>query len=452
MPASVLVLGPSAGIRNCLVIVDILISNFLIVDTRLYKDTMLPAPEPALCMPAHTRILLHMSDFEFVIEVPQSAHQTKKRPRLVTSCDHCRIKKIKCVQQSSAGKCEACAAARLPCLFRDREQYFAERTRILSGVTSTVCEASTSDLNKAQLSAINASSNYASSSNVSPSATVEHSHEDSHYSHVDMNGGDLDQFQAFAGGMGAQAVLPLSWYDSLQTSTWPQHGANQLSGIPTTATPPLAGSPGPSPSSTSGLFDPRDPTQPHPNLMMEFVPVFFEKFGAAYPFLNSSSVCDQFFQRRLSPLLANSIAASAARFSTIPEIQQIGPANTANVYCQMANNLILQNSSGASLDVVHGLIILAWVEYKRGRHVAFLTCVQTATHIATELGISDDAIRSSQTQVLDPEVARVLHATFQSIGQLHRTISASPLVNASPVAPVHTSSSCALWGSPDPRC
>ncbi|KAI0633287.1 hypothetical protein C8Q77DRAFT_776834 [Trametes polyzona] len=399
-----------------------------------------------------------MSDIEFVIEVPQSTRQNKKRPRLVTSCDHCRVKKIKCVQQPSTGKCEACAAARLPCLYRDREQYFAERTRMLSGAPSAVCDASDTDHNRAQLSAISTSStssrpsrsppsSYTPPSSLSPSDTPDRSYSPTHYPHMVSSSVDFDQFQAFSEGLGAQAVLPTTWQDSLQASLWSHHSSGSHLGLQS-LTPPLMTST-PSPSSTTGLFDPNDPTQPHPNLMVDFVPVFFDKFGAAYPFLSSSTVCDQFFRHRLSPLLANSIAASAARFSTVPEIQQIGPANATNVYCQMAKSLIPPGGIPASLDAVHALVVLSWVEFKRGRHVAFLAYARSAIRLASELGITGDSMHSPLTQILDPEVVRVLQATLQSVLQLHRTISdvSSPFVVPAPAgAPASAAHTRSSWG------
>ncbi|KAF8893921.1 hypothetical protein BD779DRAFT_1669437 [Infundibulicybe gibba] len=71
--------------------------------------------------------------FQFIIESPQHSQGHKKRPRLVTSCDNCRLKKIKCLQPSPETKCEACKAAKIPCRFRDRERYFAERSRAIAG-------------------------------------------------------------------------------------------------------------------------------------------------------------------------------------------------------------------------------------------------------------------------------------------------------------------------------
>lgn len=87
--------------------------------------------------------------FQFIIESPQNTQGHKKRPRLVTSCDNwwvayrgffsihstsiSRLKKIKCLQPTPEGKCEACRAAKIPCRFRDRERYFAERSRSIAG-------------------------------------------------------------------------------------------------------------------------------------------------------------------------------------------------------------------------------------------------------------------------------------------------------------------------------
>jgi len=92
-----------------------------------------------------------MDDVQFIIESPQNNQGHKKRPRLVTSCDnwlaysfplypfpllthtYSRLKKIKCQQPSPETQCEACKAAKIHCRFRDRERYFAERSRAIAG-------------------------------------------------------------------------------------------------------------------------------------------------------------------------------------------------------------------------------------------------------------------------------------------------------------------------------
>jgi hypothetical protein len=100
-----------------------------------------------------------MDGLRFVLEAPQLSQTHKKRPRLVTSCDnwcvarsrlslvefahpslrffqHSRLKKIKCVQIKAQPRCEACEAGNTPCQFRDRERYFAERSRIVTGASA----------------------------------------------------------------------------------------------------------------------------------------------------------------------------------------------------------------------------------------------------------------------------------------------------------------------------
>jgi hypothetical protein len=100
-----------------------------------------------------------MDGLRFVLEAPQLSQTHKKRPRLVTSCDNwwvvacmscygtpskdgrpsapnSRLKKIKCVQVKSLSRCEACEGGNTPCQFRDRERYFAERSRIVTGASA----------------------------------------------------------------------------------------------------------------------------------------------------------------------------------------------------------------------------------------------------------------------------------------------------------------------------
>lgn len=309
-----------------------------------------------------------MADLEFVIEAPQVTRTNKKRPRLVTSCDHwcvsplshgegkarvnplwvlsSRVKKIKCVQQPATGKCEACLAANLPCLYRDREQYFAERTRMLSGAGSALRDASTNAQSRAHLSAINASSPAPSRGPSPPHSThsngsaSDRSSSPSYFSFMGVDSVESMSVPAFNSGLNAPAALP-TWYAALsivlchritrmltnasrdgpiQPLSWAPrrpvldvHTGMDFSLIdPTSDVTPLL-----------GLFDAHDSTQPHPNLMMSFLHVFFEKLGSTYPFLSSEIVCDRFLHRQLSPLLANAIAASAARYAPTFQVIQL---------------------------------------------------------------------------------------------------------------------------------
>ncbi|KAI0695941.1 hypothetical protein C8T65DRAFT_38876 [Cerioporus squamosus] len=370
-----------------------------------------------------------MADIEFVIEAPQVTRTNKKRPRLVTSCDHCRVKKIKCVQHPATGKCEACLAANLPCLYRDREQYFAERTRMLSGAGSALRDASTNAQSRAHLSAINASTPTPSRGSSPPSSShssgtsSDRSNSPSYFSFMGVGSLESTSLPAFDSGLGAPTTHP-TWDVPIETLSWaprlpsvdPHTGMDfSLSDTASELAPLL------------GLFDAHDSTQPHPNLMMSFLHVFFEKLGTTYPFLSSEIVCERFLHRQLSPLLANAIAASAVRFSTLPEIVQIGPANASDVYCQIAKGLVPPDSTPATIDTLHAVMLLAWAEFRRGRQVMFNIYARTVPRLATELGLSDETLPQLM-RLADAQGARLLHATWEGIQLLERTLLASELV------------------------
>ncbi|KAI8992860.1 hypothetical protein BD414DRAFT_458190 [Trametes punicea] len=394
-----------------------------------------------------------MSDLEIVIEAPQSTQRNKKRPRLVTSCDHCRVKKIKCIQRPFSGSCEACLAAKLPCLYRDREQYFAERTRLLSGPPAGHRDASSSAQAGGQLSAINASapvsrsalsrpptssstssdaistsstpSNSSASGSESPPLSLHRSNPPGYYPFVDMTTMDFGPFQDLLGGFTAHATQQAP-QDPLQSLAWcPPRDPALHSSLATQAPPMQIPS---MPSSSSSLFDPNDPIQPHPKLMMDFIHVFFENLGTTYTFLCPAAICQDFLNQRLSPLLANALAGSAARFSTMPEIRQIGPANVADVYCQMAKYLIPPNGPPATLETLHAVMLLAWAEHQRGRHMLFNAYARTSMRLANELDITPISLPTLM-QSINHRMNCLLQATLENIQLMERTMAAAQYPN-----------------------
>lgn len=65
------------------------------------------------------------------------------------------------------------------------------------------------------------------------------------------------------------------------------------------------------------LFDQDLPYQPNPHLMHQFIQLFFEHYGADYPFLSQEITYRHFADKRLQPVLANIIAAMACRYAEI---------------------------------------------------------------------------------------------------------------------------------------
>ena len=61
------------------------------------------------------------------------------------------------------------------------------------------------------------------------------------------------------------------------------------------------------------LFDAENPQRPNPNLMTHFIQVFFERYGQDFNFLSYQDVLSDFWEQRLSLILANCIAAMAVK-------------------------------------------------------------------------------------------------------------------------------------------
>jgi hypothetical protein len=71
---------------------------------------------------------------------------------------------------------------------------------------------------------------------------------------------------------------------------------------------------------------------PHPTMLVHLVQVFFECFSRNFPFLQYEDVSRRVFNGTLSPLLANSIASLAARYSQSSDVLARGASTVSNAY------------------------------------------------------------------------------------------------------------------------
>jgi len=80
---------------------------------------------------------------------------------------------------------------------------------------------------------------------------------------------------------------------------------------------------------------------PHPTMLMHLVQVFFECFSRNFPFLQYEDVSRRVFNGTLSPLLANSIASLAARYSQSSDVLGRGATAVSNAYADAAKVCVL---------------------------------------------------------------------------------------------------------------
>ncbi|KAJ6602198.1 hypothetical protein B0H10DRAFT_2081257 [Mycena sp. CBHHK59/15] len=305
--------------------------------------------------------------FQFIIESPQHAQGHKKRPRLVTSCDNCRLKKIKCLQPTPETKCEACKAAKIPCRFRDRERYFAERSRAIAGP--------------------NVGSPYGDE----PSGVVVPEGESTRYVSY-----PPDSRRSIDRRPGSSSLRP-SRNDPIGSRPSSQHGTRPVH-----------------------LFDPERPQFPHPTYMAHFIQLFFEQLGAEFPFVTYDEVSRDFWDQVLSPLLANCIAAMATRYSTLSELTVRGLHNVAETYGDNAKTILSSIAHIPSMDTLHGIMLLSWSEYKNNRILGLRNYCQMAMKMAIEVGLSDQ--NGSPINVSESERNR-RRSTWGCVLQLHLTAS-----------------------------
>ncbi|KIJ44397.1 hypothetical protein M422DRAFT_779470, partial [Sphaerobolus stellatus SS14] len=294
-----------------------------------------------------------MEGFRFILENPHpnaTNSKQRKRARLVTACDSCRIKKIKCQQATPNSQCEACKIAKTPCLFGDRDRYQAER-----GVTCTW-----------------------STPAQEPPFSPDHSRRRK------LPGGASSQFplvQSFPVAEGpSRSVSPnYSFYTPNQAgpshvgqfNAYPQ--TNHLdSGLSKTSLP---------------LFDPSRPRYPHPYRMRALGNLFFETVGVHFPFLDRFDVLHRIEHRTCSAILCNTIGALALRFA-----DPLRPDATAGShYFEMAKTLAQEVAATPGIEALHALLVISWAEYSAGNDNSYWNYSRMAISMGVDLGLGHEA-------------------------------------------------------------
>jgi len=168
------------------------------------------------------------------------------------------------------------------------------------------------------------------------------------------------------------------------------------------------------------LFDPEHPQRPHPTLMPHYIQLFFEHLSGEFGFISYDEVLGEFWDQTLPPILANCIAAMAARYSNYSDLTVRGLHNVAETYADNAKTILSSVAHIPTIDTLHALMLLSWSEYKNNRMAGFRAYCQMAMRMAMDLGLSDQ----NAIQMHPSEIERNRRrATWASILQLHLTVS-----------------------------
>lgn len=207
-----------------------------------------------------------------------------------------RLKKIKCIQSTPNTVCEACSSARLPCRFRDRERYFAERSRLVSNSSKNAAASKHHQINFDLAASPTSPTTTATAYSPQPHRTASRS-------------------------SSSRSTLYHPYHHS---PAQPPKSSSHSLGTPSPAPP------------TSSLFDDGYPTRPRAQFMMSFINTFFDHWNLWFPFIAFDETIKRFLMHDLPILQANCIAALAVRFVDIPEVVERGVVYAIDEYSSVA--------------------------------------------------------------------------------------------------------------------
>ncbi|KAL5490149.1 hypothetical protein ACEPAI_4982 [Sanghuangporus weigelae] len=275
-----------------------------------------------------------MSDIQFVFEKPQKPVRTvRKRTRLITSCDACRIRKVKCrLTGRGDDKCESCEASGSVCVFEERNRIWSQR-----GI-ATFTVAPTRHSHK-----------------INPTASLS--------------------------GQSCETILPVEVHEGPSTSSLSssspstsrkklshRNTPNNLLELPSEGQSSIEGQ-----NSTSNdlhddsmLFDPCREAYPHPKLLPSLIDLFFLYAGCVFPFFDPVETARCAREGNLSPLIANCLAAYSARFSDEIRHEPGQRHLSGEPYLNVVKSLLFEGGS-SKLEQLHAMILIAWTENGSGR-------------------------------------------------------------------------------------
>lgn len=203
------------------------------------------------------------------------------------------MKKIKCIQSAPNVVCEACSSASLSCRFRDRERYFAERSKVVSNASSK----NTANQKQHTEMVIN--------SELAPTDTP------------------IDSVHPQGGVTRSSAKRATNYH--------PYHiSVNSASRTSTPSDHSV------SPPPSSSLFESKQPNRPRSTVMITLIQSFFDRINPDFPFLAYDETLRRFFNQELTTLQANCIAAHAVRYADVAEITARGVMFVTDQFCDNA--------------------------------------------------------------------------------------------------------------------
>lgn len=138
------------------------------------------------------------------------------------------------------------------------------------------------------------------------------------------------------------------------------------------------------------LYDPSVPGPVHP-LLIHLVEIFFTHVGCNFPFLKKEKAIRHIREKRVEPILVDSICALAARFSDSPSLtggnDKMPRTERGHVFAQRAKQATVDTFACPSVEAVQACLLMAYEGFGANQDSALWMYLGLAIRMALDLGL-----------------------------------------------------------------
>ncbi|KAF4450136.1 hypothetical protein F53441_6693 [Fusarium austroafricanum] len=140
-------------------------------------------------------------------------------------------------------------------------------------------------------------------------------------------------------------------------------------------------------------YDPNDPAPVHP-LIISLINTFFVHMGSSYPFLRQPKFLRMVKEKRVEPILVDSICALAARFSDSPILingnDKMPRMERGAVFAQRARQATVDTFPCPTVGAVQALLLMAYEGFGASQDSALWMYLGLAIRMAVDLGLQKE--------------------------------------------------------------
>ncbi|RSL64319.1 hypothetical protein CEP54_004757 [Fusarium duplospermum] len=140
-------------------------------------------------------------------------------------------------------------------------------------------------------------------------------------------------------------------------------------------------------------YDPNDPAPVHP-LIINLVKTFFLQMGSSYPFLKQARFLRMVKEKRVEPILVDSICGLAARFSDAPSLtngnDKMPRTERGAVFAQRARQATVDTFPCPTVGAVQACLLMAYEGFGASQDSALWMYLGLAIRMAVDLGLQKE--------------------------------------------------------------